>query len=484
MSRLAEFFDALPGYVWSTRPEGGFDSMNRGMLNFIGSLTDELKRDWRFCVHPQDRPQLDTAQGASRSSNETVYPPLRLRRHDGAYRWFQCSSVGLEGPGIASGARCTIGADIHDTMLVLADLRHRESAIRAIVECIPGFVWQLGPGGELQYLNTKVFEYTGKTLEGLREPGWRDSLHPDDIESFIAQWKAAMQANTSILVEFRLRRADGVYRWFRTIGGPIRDAEGHVTGWCGVDIDTDEEKRVAQRLKAAQSQLERSAQLAIAAELTASTANAVNQPLAAIVANAFACQRWLSSAPPNIERAAPIMNLIVQDSKAAAAIVSRILAIIRRSPPQQGPLEVNTAIDEALRLLTDEIKETRITVQRSFTEALPLISANRALFQQVLVNVLRNSIDALKSQGDASKSIVIQTLALKGEVLVEVADNGIGFREGSPLFDAFYTTKEHALGLGLAVARSIIESYAGRVWALHNSPTGAIIGFAIPAGRI
>jgi PAS domain S-box-containing protein len=485
VSQMKDFFETLPGYVWRTLPGGGLDLASPGMLSYVGPLTEELIRDWRALVHPDDRSHIDTAKIASHvPPSETSYPPLRLRRYDGSYRWFQCSSLSFLDDNAATGALCAIGADIHEAVLATSDLRHRESAMRAIIDCIPGFVWQLGPGGELQYLNSKVFEYTGKTLEELREPGWRDSLHPDDVEAFIEQWKFAMQTNASIMVEYRLRRSDGVYRWFRTIGEPIRDRKGQAVGWCGVDIDIDEEKRTAQKLRSAQSQLVRTAQLAIAAELTASTADAISQPLAAIVANAFACQRWLSSSPPDLQRARPIMGLIVQDSKAAAAIVQRILAIIRRTPAAQLPVNVNAEINEALRLLDDELKEVGVAVRTVLSPNVAPVQANAALLQQVLVNLIRNSIDALRGHGPESRMIIIETQARSDELTVEIADNGVGFPDGSPLFEAFFTTKADALGLGLAIARSIVESYAGRVWALRNDPSGAIFGFSLPASKI
>jgi PAS domain S-box-containing protein len=376
--------------------------------------------------------------------------------------------------------QCGNGWDIHDTVLATTELRRRESAIRAIVDCIPGFVWQLGSSGELQYLNTKVFEYTGKTLEELRDPGWKDCVHPDDVESFAALWTRAMQGSTSIVVEFRLRRADGVYRWFRTIGAPILHPQGGVTTWCGVDIDIDDEKRVDQSLRSAQSQLARTAQLAIAAELTASTANAINQPLAAVVANAFACQRWLSKTPPNVARAGPILDLIVQDSKAVAAIVMRIMAIIKGTPPTSSPLDINAVVDDVLRLQAADLQEQGIVIVKKLATDLPMLHANTALLRQVLVNLLRNAIDSMRRPGLGTRIVSIASRREPGEVVVEVADTGSGFLDGSPLFEAFYTTKSDGLGLGLAIVRSIVESYAGRVWALHNDPTGSIVGFSLP----
>jgi PAS domain S-box-containing protein len=480
MNQIQELFETLPGCVWRTFADGGLDRVNPGMLAYLGKIGDDLKRDWWSCVHPEDRPDIGTATASLLDKSETTYPPLRIRRHDGVYRWFQCIDREFHDERGMLNGRCGMGWDIHDTLVAARDLREREGAIRSIVDCIPGFVWQLGSSGELQYLNNKVFEYTGKSLEGLREPGWRDCVHPDDVESFVGLWARALQDRKSITVEFRLRRADGVYRWFRTIGAPILNAQGGVNSWCGVDIDIDEEKRVDRGLRSAQSQLARTAQLAIAAELTASTANAINQPLAAVVANAFACQRWLSRTPPNVARAAPILDLIVQDSKAVAAIVKRIMAIIKGAPPTNSPVDVNSVIEDVIRLQAEDLQEQGIAVVTKLEPNLPMIQANAPLLRQVLVNLLRNAIDALGEQRLGPKILSIVSRREPGELAIEVGDNGGGYLDGSPLFEAFYTTKNGRLGLGLAIVRSIVESYAGRVWAHHNDPIGSIVGFSLP----
>jgi PAS domain S-box-containing protein len=459
--------------------EGGLVLASPGMLAYVGSLTDELRRDWRSCVHPDDRPKVDETVPSSLIESESIYPPLRIRRRDGVYRWFQCSSREIHDARGALVGRCGTGWDIHDSVLVTVDLRRRETAMRTIVDCIPGFVWHLGSAGELQYLNSKVFEYTGKSLEELRDPGWRDTVHPDDVQSYIALWKEAMQGNKPIVVEFRLRRTDGVYRWFRTNGAPIIDARGVVVSWCGVDIDIDDEKRADQHLRSAQAQLARTAQLAISAELIASTANAINQPLAAIVANAFACQRWLAKTPPDVAKAAPILDLIVQDGNGAAAVVKRIVSIIKGTPPTNSPVDVNAVIEEVLQLQAAELKEEAIVVTKVLEADLPMLYANAALLRQVLVNIVRNAIDALKAQRSQPSVISVVSRLEPGELVVEITDTGSGFQDGSPLFEAFYSTKD-GLGLGLAIVRSIVEAYAGRVWAHHNKTTGTTVGFSFP----
>jgi PAS domain S-box-containing protein len=150
-------------------------------------------------VHPEDLSNVDDAVYADDGMDERIYKPVRLRRNDGIYRWFEIRA--------------------RDS---------RDEAGRLL------FRWQRSSTGELFYLNSKVSAYTGKTLEQLREPGWRDSVHPEDVDSFVAEWTRAMQGRSRIVVEFRLRRFDGAFRWFRTTGEPILDSQSDVLIWCGV----------------------------------------------------------------------------------------------------------------------------------------------------------------------------------------------------------------------------------------------------------
>jgi PAS domain S-box-containing protein len=481
MGNINELFASLPGFAWRTGADGHIDAANPGVIAYVGALTEDLRSHWLLWVHPDDRGQVDDDALGNADMDEYAYKPVRFRRHDGVYRWFQCSSRRVRDGHGGLQYRYRVGWDIHEVVIAAEEFRRQKMAIAAIVDCIPGFVWQLGSDGELNYLNAKVFAYTGKTLEQLRDPGWRDSVHPEDVDTFVTQWTRAMQGTSPIVVEFRLRRFDGAYRWFRTTGEPVMDANHNVISWCGVDIDIDDEKQMDQTLRRAQAQLARTAQLAIAAELTASTANAINQPLAAIVANSFACQRWLAQSPPAIERAAPILDLIVNDSKEAANIVSKIMTVIRRTPPADVPQDLNIIIGHVLRLLEDELQASAVAVHTATDSDLGGIRGDAALIQEVLVNIIRNSLDALKDQSVGPRSIAISAHRVNTEIVLEVSDNGGGFTDGAPLFEAFYTTKSGGLGLGLAIARSIVESYGGRTWAQHRQPVGATIGFSLPA---
>jgi PAS domain S-box-containing protein len=338
----------------------------------------------------------------------------------------------------------------------------------------------LGVDGELRYLNSKVSLYTGRSLDELREPRWREVMHPEDIDDFVLAWTRAMNGGAGIVVEFRLRRADGKFRWFRTTGTAMRKESGVIYGWCGVDIDSDDEKRVDEALRSAHSQLAQASQLAVAGELTAAMANAINQPLSAIVAQGQACLRWLSQTPTKMDRAKVAVAQIVQAGTTAAALVARIQTLATHSRRSNDPLSLNGVIDDVLRLQQAELRMHGVVVSSVLDDALPMVRADVTLVRQVLVNLIRNSIDALREQTEASRTLSVHSRSADGSVIVEVTDSGVGYRDGAPLFDAFYTTKPSGLGLGLAIAKSIVESYGGRIWHSRHGPAGSVFGFSLP----
>jgi PAS domain S-box-containing protein len=407
-----------------------------------------------------------------------------LRRHDGSYRWFRSAVRSIRDSADRTIRCCAVAWDVEDRVQAQQALEAQAQRLRRIVDTIPGSVWHVGRSG-LEYLNGFVTEYTGKRPEELIDPGWQDVLHPDDIEYFRNTWLQTVNEGKPLSIEFRLRRHDGMFRWFRTQGTEIRGDDGRVTGWVGVDIDIDDARRAAEAeaqdaLRQSQGRLARAAQLATVGELSASIAHEINQPLTAIAANAQACHSWLSRDPAILDKARATIANIIQDVHGAAVVVKRIRALFKESAPMKTPLNVNELIEEVIHFMHYELERRSIRVELQLQSQPPLTLADRVQIQQVLVNLLQNGADALERSGEQAMILLIRSRAEGADMVVEVLDNGVGFEDAEPLFDAFFTTKADGLGMGLAICRSIIETHAGRIWAAHNDPSGAVFGFALP----
>jgi C4-dicarboxylate-specific signal transduction histidine kinase len=242
-----------------------------------------------------------------------------------------------------------------------------------------------------------------------------------------------------------------------------------------------ERKHAEEARREAQAELARVSRVTTMGELTASLAHEVNQPIAAALTNANTCLRWLTRDQPDLEEAREAASRIVKDATRAAGIISRVRLLFKKSTPQRELVDVNEAIREMIVLLRSEATRYNITVRMELAADLPRILGDRVQLQQVLMNLMVNSIDAMKEVDGARELAVKSQKTEKEEVLVSVSDTGLGLppQQADQIFNAFFTTKPHGTGMGLRISRSIVESHGGRLWAADNSPRGASFHFAL-----
>jgi len=218
-------------------------------------------------------------------------------------------------------------------------------------------------------------------------------------------------------------------------------------------------------------------------ELTASLAHEIKQPIAAAITNANTCLRWLARVHPDVEEARAAASRIVKDATRAADIISRIRLQFQKGTLEQELVDVNTIIREMIALLRGETTRYSISVRRELAADIPQVMADRVQLQQVLMNLMINSIDAMKDV-DGTREMAIKSRRAENEQLqVSVSDTGVGLpsQQADQIFNPFFTTKPHGTGMGLRISRSIIESHGGRLWAADNSPRGATFQFTLPA---
>jgi len=244
-----------------------------------------------------------------------------------------------------------------------------------------------------------------------------------------------------------------------------------------------ERKHAEEALREAQADLARVSRVTTMGELTASLAHEVNQPIAAAVTNANTCLRWLARDHPDLEEAREAASRIVKDATRASGIISRVRLLFKKSTPQREVVDVNEVIREMIVLLRSETTRHNILVRTELAADLPQFTADRVQLQQVLMNLIVNSIDAMKEVDGARELAVKSQRTEKEEVLVSVSDTGVGLppQQTDQIFNAFFTMKPHGTGMGLRISRSIVESHGGRLWAADNSPRGASFHFALPA---
>jgi signal transduction histidine kinase len=244
-----------------------------------------------------------------------------------------------------------------------------------------------------------------------------------------------------------------------------------------------ERQQAEEAVRQAQAELAHMARLTTLGELTASIAHEINQPLGAMVNSANACVRWLAA--QNLERAQQSAVRIVADGQRAADTITRIRALAQNAPAHTDWLDLNALIRDVLALARSEVHRHGVVVETQLAANVPRIRGDRIQLQQVLLNLLMNALEAMSGGGDGPRVVVVRSApeATAG-VLVAVGDSGPGLAPQclDRLFEAFYTTKPHGLGLGLAISRRIIEAHGGRLWATANVPHGAVVQFTVPRG--
>jgi PAS domain S-box-containing protein len=478
--QLRSMLDSIPGLVTTMTPTGDTETVNQQIVAYTGRTPQELK-NWAEKVHPEDRAPVADRWRRSLETGDAYEADERVRRADGVYRWFHTRGLPMRDADGRIVRWCLLLTDVEDRKRAEESLRDRERDLSMIVETMPGLVWCAAPNGELDYVNRRILDYIGTNLQALAQAGWLNFLHPDDVQPTIRAWSHAVETGEPHDVQYRLRRFDGKYRWFHVLGQPACDADGNTTRWYGLLVDIDDRKNMEEALRSTQARLSRAAQTATVGELSASIAHEINQPLAAVVANGHACLRWLAAQPPNLAKAHEAAERIVRDGKGAGEIIQRTRALFKQAMLEKTDLDINEIISEVLRLTRSEVVRRGVAVETELKPDLPCVGGDRVQLQQLLFNLLINGIEAMDGVTDRPRRLFIRSNEQADEgVLVEVRDCGPGLAEPDKAFEAFYTTKENGLGMGLAICRSIVEAHRGRLWAESADGTGATFCFTLP----
>ncbi len=487
---LKRLVDTVPALIWSTTPNGTPTSVNKRFREITGATLEDITAPdgspSLSVVHPDD---VDTARQAANHSFATGTPYVqryRQLRADGNYRWTETRAEPLrdEAGGILQWYGVSV--DIDDLITAQEALQKSERFLWQLVETLPAMIDCAAPNGEPVYRSRQLREFLGYNLDQLdrtgksRLGGTLDAgVHPDDLAGVKEQYAHCLATGEPYARRHRLRRFDGEYRWVETRAGAMRDAEGAIVQWNVICLDIDGEVRAQEELRLAHERLARASQAASLAELSASIAHEVNQPLAAIVANSHACQRWLTSDPPNIDRAHRTVERIIRDANGAADVVSRIRALFRQSIDKRDLTAIDSVIAEVCDLLAKEAARRGVRMSVVFDKDISPVPLDRIQIIQVLSNLIRNGMEAMDGIA-GEKTIKVAARCVEQVVRIEVSDNGHGIQDRDRIFQPFFTTKPSGMGMGLAISRSVVESHGGKLWAENNESGGARVVFTLP----
>jgi len=244
-----------------------------------------------------------------------------------------------------------------------------------------------------------------------------------------------------------------------------------------------ESKLAEEALNKARSELAHVTRVTTLNALTASIAHEVNQPLSGVITNASTLRRMLDADPPNIEGAREATRRAIRDGNRASDVIARLRTLYAKKESTLEPLDLNAATQEVIVLSLSDLQRNQVIVRSELADDLPLVTGDRVQLQQVILNLMRNASDAMGTVGDRPRELLIRT-EREGldRIRLSVKDMGHGFPPAAAdkLFQAFYTTKNNGMGMGLHVSQSIIEAHNGRLWATPNDGPGATFQFTLP----
>jgi len=476
--------ETLPALLWKAAPDGTIVYMNKTAIEYCGRALDQVQQmGWSDLVHPDDRDEVLTHWRRLLEAGVEADIVLRFLGTDGRYRWFHSIATSVRDDAGKIIAFHSIMLDTTAQKNAELALQQSEQQMQRMMDTVPSMLWSMGPDGRITFINRKVRDYTGSSFDQIRERGRLETIHPDEQEIVAKECQEALRNGNSYDAEHQIRRADGMYRWHLSRAEPMRNEDGQIAQWFAVDIDIDDQKRAEERLRELRANMSDISRNSMGAEMSASIAHEINQPLTAVLVNAQACTRWLNVMPPKIDEAIASVDRVVRDARAVEAVMRNVRSLFKRQPTAKAPHNMVVLIQDAVSLIKEDLNRQLTPIEYNFEEAVLMVLVDRFQIQQIIINLVGNAIEAMH---DSDRSPLLRICIRRtgdGQVLTEFIDNGCGLPAHSldNMFDAFITTKKDGMGIGLSISRSIVEAHGGQLWAENNQGYGA--KFSLILGR-
>lgn len=454
----------------------------------IGFTQAEYGNDpdiWRKQLHPEDRERVLAEVAHAHKTHEPFVSEYRMIARDDSTLWFHDEAVVVHDD--TGEPLCLQGVILNITKRKQTEeaLWESEEKYRLLIENIPSVTWVTSEHGETTFISPNVEDAYGYTQEEIYQGGdslWFERIHPDDVELVRKSLERLFTKEQGFDIEYRIQRKDGKWIWLYDTA-MIAYEKDDIRYAYGVFSDITERKKAEEVSSQLRQELSRVMRIATLGELAASIAHELNQPLAAILSNAQAAQRFLASEIPDLDDVRDALGGIVEDDRRASEVIRRLRLLLKRGDLERTPVDINEVIREVVALMHRESVIRKISTKLDLAVHLPCVLGDRIQLQQVILNLITNGHEAMKDVEAGSGELVLQTSQDDPDtIIVAIRDSGIGIEPENlqRIFDGFFTTKPEGMGMGLSINRSIVEAHGGRIWATQNPDRGATFYFTLP----
>lgn len=488
-SRFRIVADAAPVLIWMAGTDKLCTFFNKPWLDFTGrSAEQELGNGWAEGVHRDDRQNCLQIYTSAFDARQPFVMQYRLRRNDGEYRWVSDHGVPrYDAQGTFAGY---IGSCLDVTELMTKDeaLRQSEERMRLAAAAVNLGIWEWHLAtNEIWATNARRAVLGWPSTGKVSFEDFMSQVHPEDRSRIRQTINDAIRDGKDYESEYRLVLPDGIVRWMSTRGSIHFDNGGKPSRLLGISIDITARKQAeldAQRDRAELSHLSR---VALMGEMSASIAHELNQPLAGILSNASAGQRFIDRGDVDLREIREVLGDIIADGRRASDVVRGIRSMVKKEKIARRSVGLNEVVMDALRMASPDALLHSCQLETSLDPNLPAIEGDPVQLQQVLLNLAINAFDAMRDTPSSKRKVVIATQSNgDGTVGMSVRDYGVGVSEEmrDRLFDPFFSTKTEGLGMGLAIVRSIVESHGGTITVENARGGGTRFEFVLPVNGI
>jgi two-component system sensor kinase FixL len=488
-SRFRIVADAAPVLIWMSGVDKLCTFFNKPWLEFTGrSVEQELGNGWAEGVHADDLQRCLKTYTEAFDARKPFGMQYRLRRRDGEYRWV--SDDGVPRYDTLGQFAGYIGSCVDITELLKKEeaLRKFEERVTLAARAANLGVWEMDTTTSEIWMSDMartLYQFDSKTC--VDDAALQDRVHPEDRELRNSAVKTAVETQSEYEIEYRLLLPDGTLRWIGGRGRCVAGENRKGARLIGVSIDITPRKLAEAEARQYQEQVGHLSRVAAVGELAASIAHEVNQPLSGIISNAGAGRRLLDRGDVELRELQDLFDDIVADGRRAGDVIRGVQSMVRKGASARQQVNLNDLVMNVTRMVKPAAMLQSCDVETLLEPNLPTVEADPIQLQQVLLNLVINSLDAMRDTPPSTRKVVIVTERNADDAIrASVRDYGVGISEEvrDRIFDHFFTTKAQGLGMGLAIVRSIVESHGGTIGGENVEGGGAQFQFVLPVSAV